>query len=246
MTPTRTADTTMIAPDAVQAMAAEAERDAVSFVALNKVDVIDLASLDRAVKIRAALAEKQDGIISKLKEPKQWANRLHKWFCSLEATACKPLLDLDAYERRQIQDFKAAQDRARQERERLESEQLQRENEARAAQTAAAYEQAGEHQVAAAVLEEAIATAAPIVVLPDETKQIEGLSFTRRWLWRYSGGPKEVKDTPPEVIARTMELIPRSYLCVDEKKVGAMVRSSKGTLKIPGLDIFYVDDPRRG
>jgi len=245
MTPTHTAATKMIAPDDVAAMAAEAERDAVSFVALNKVDVVDLVSLERAVRIRAAIGEKTQGIAAKLAEPKQWAHRLHKWFCGLEASACRPLTDLDNYERKQIQDFKAQQDRERAERERRESEALQREQEARAAQTAAAYEHAGETQMAAAVLEEAIAAPAPIVVLPDETKSIEGLQFTRRWLWRYSGGPKVVKDTPPEIVARTMELIPRAYLCVDEKKVGALVRNSKGTLKIPGVDVYYVDDPVR-
>ena len=246
MTPTRTvADTEMIAPADVAAMAADFERDATSFVALNKVDVIDLPSLDRAVRIRQAIADKREVIVATIAKPKKWANGLHKWFCALENDACKPLDDLDTYERRQISDYKIQADRARAERERQESARLQREQEAQAAQMAAAYEQAGEGSMAQAVLEQAVMAPPPIVVHADETKQVEGLKFTRRWLWRYATGPKEIKDTPPEIIARTMAMIPRAYLCVDEKKVGAIVRNSKGTIAIPGLEIFYVDDPVR-
>ena len=99
--------------------------------------------------------------------------------------------------------------------------------------------------MAAAVLAEAIAAPAPVVVLPDATKAVDGLKFVRRWLWRYAGGPADLKQTPPAVLARTMQLIPREYLCVDEKKVGAIARSSKGTIKIPGIEIYFVDEPVR-
>lgn len=248
MAPTRTAaaDTAdMIAPADVAAMAAEAERDATSFVALNKVDVVDLVTLDRAVRIRVAIAEKRDAIVAQIAKPKRWANSLHKWFCALEADACRPLDDLDTYERRQIGAYKTQRDRERAEQERVESERLQREREAQATQAAAAYEQVGERAMANAVLEAAVTAPPPVVVIPDETKQVDGLKFTRRWSWRYANGPQVIKDTPPAVIARSMELIPRAYLCVDEKKLGAVVRHSKGTISIPGIDVYYVDDPVR-
>jgi hypothetical protein len=152
---------------------------------------------------------------------------------------------LDEVKRRAIGDFKAAQDRIRQQQEQVLADARRRDEQDRATATAAQLERSGEPEMAAQVLAEAIAAPPPVVALPDETKQIEGLHFTRRWLWRFAGGPKELTDTPPAVIARTMELIPRTYLCVDEKKVGAIVRASKGTIAIPGLDIYYVDDPRR-
>ena len=54
-----------------------------------------------------------------------------------------------------------------------------------------------------------------------------------------------MKQTPPTVIARTMKLLPREFLIPDEKKIGAYARSMKGSGAIPGVDIYYVDDPTR-
>ena len=99
--------------------------------------------------------------------------------------------------------------------------------------------------MAAAVMDEAIAAPMPIAVLPDVTRQVEGLKFTRRWLWRYAGGPKEIEKTPAAIVTRAMELTPREFLRHDDKKIGAYVRAMKGTGKIPGIEIYYVDDPVR-
>ena len=42
-----------------------------------------------------------------------------------------------------------------------------------------------------------------------------------------------------------MQLIPREFLCVDEKKLGAHIRAMKDSAKVPGIEIYYVDDPVR-
>lgn len=241
MTPTPT----MIAPADVQAAATAAEQDARTFVQLNQIPVLDLASCQQAVTIRQRIAEKKAEIEAKLKEPKAWAFKLHRWFCSLENAAMKPLDDLDIYERGQIASFKDAQDRLRREREQAEADQRRREQEADAMHLAAAYETAGETALAEAVLAEALHQPPAIVVLPDVTKQVAGLKFTRRYLWRYTGGPKTLADTPPEIIARSLAIMPRDYLCVDEKKIGTYARSMKEAASIPGIEFYSVEEPVR-
>jgi len=234
-----------ISPDVVAREADEAKRLALAFVDANKVAVVDDASLERAAAIRTAIGEKVKGIEAQLSKPKAWAYGLHKWFCGLETAAASPYLQLDAYERDQIREWKAEQDRVREARERELADQQRREQEIRASTEAAAHERAGDHQMAAAVLEEAIAAPAPVVCLPDTTKGVAGLSFTRRYLWRYSGGPKVLKDTPPAIVARAMAITPREFLCHDEKKISAYAKAMKGTAKIPGIEFYHVDDPTR-
>jgi hypothetical protein len=207
--------------------------------------ITDLVTLEQAVADRRALGEALKRVAAFFAPLKKMAYDLHKALCDRENEVTTPLKTLDEVKRRAIGDFKAAQDRIRQQQEQVLADARRRDEQDRAAATAAQLERSGEAEMAAQVLAEAIAAPAPVVVLPDETQQIEGLHFTRRYLWRYAGGPQDLDQTPPAVVARTMELIPRTYLQVDEKKVGAIVRASKGTIAIPGLDIYYVDDPRR-
>jgi len=54
-----------------------------------------------------------------------------------------------------------------------------------------------------------------------------------------------VKDTPPDVLRRAIAKLPIEFLTADEKKIGAYVRSMKGSGAIPGVDIFYIDEPNR-
>ncbi len=176
---------------------------------------------------------------------KKMAHDLHKALCNRETDILAPLKRVDTAKRVAISAYKTEQDRLREARERELADQQRREADERAASEAASLERAGEHEMAAAVMEEAIAAPMPFVVLPDATKQVEGLSFTRRWLWRYANGPKEIKTTPPAIVERTMQLVPRDFLKLDEVKVGAYVRSMKNSGRIPGIEIYYVDDPTR-
>jgi len=163
------------------------------------------------------------------------AFKLHRMLCDRKNEILAPLLRADALLRGHITDYKIADDKARRQREADQAEQQRRDRETAAAREAADLEQAGEHALAAAVVEEAIAAPAPVVVLPDAKKAVDGLKFTRRWLWRVI--PASAQPPPP--------LVPREYLCLDEKKIGAYVRAMKATGQIPGIEIYYVDDPVR-
>jgi hypothetical protein len=224
----------MIAPADVQREADAATTEALAFVESHRIEVSDRDSLIRAVELRLVIAERQQTIANKIAKPKAWAHGLHKWFCALESAALAPYTKLDTYERDQIREFKAAEDRRRAEAERLEAERQRRDAEARAATEAAALETTGDHTLADAVLEEAVSAPAPVVVLPDATK-VDGLAFTRRYLWRYAPGG----------LVRALALLPRPYLTVDEKKITLFAKAMKGTATLPGIEFYHVDDPVR-
>ncbi len=68
------------------------------------------------------------------------------------------------------------------------------------------------------------ATAAPVTVAPLHSN-IEGVSRTKRWTF-------EIENA---------SLIPRPYLMPNEKMLGEIARSTKGTLSIPGVRIYSED-----
>lgn len=235
-----------IQPDKAREVGGELETTTKSLAQrLSSTTVTDTKSLEQAVLDRQAIGDAIKRVEDFFAPFKQMAHRLHRALCDRETEILTPLKRVDAVKRTAISDYKAERDRIRQAQERELAEQRRREDEARAMADAELLAASGQHQEAAAVLEEAIAAPAPVVALTDETKGVEGLKFTRRWLWRYRGGPNVIKDTPPEVLQRAMQLVPRDFCCVDEKKVGQYVRSMKSTAKIPGIEIYYVDDPVR-
>jgi hypothetical protein len=217
-------------PDTAKGVGGELAADTTALVTrVGVVSVSDRASLKQAVLDRQAIGESVKRVQAFFEPFKSSAYKLHRMLCDREGEILGPLLRLDQAMRNGISAFKAAEDRARQQREREESERRRREDEDRAVLEAAALEAAGDHALAAAVVEEALAAAAPVVVLPDTTKGVDGLKFTRRWLWR----------TTNEAV------VPREFLCLDEKKIGAYARAMKGSGAIPGIEIYHVDDPVR-
>jgi hypothetical protein len=230
-------------PSDAQALADAETRTALAFVEANKIDVTDHTSLELAVLVREEIGKAKKGIVEKLAKPKGDAYSLWKWFCGVENAAQAPYDQLDAYERDQIRAYNDAETQKRQAEERRLAEEQRKEAEERAAVEAAALEQAGEREMAAAVIEEQIAAPAPYVALHNPIKAV--VSFRRVWKWKYSGGPADVKRTPPEVLERAMQLIPRSHLAPDEQKIGAYVRAMKGSSALPGITAYFVDEPIR-
>ena len=212
---------------------------------IGPVAIRSLADLERAVRDRQLIADAIARVVGFFAGFKAAAHKLHKAICDRESEILAPLRALDAARRDAIGAFKAAQDRERAERERILADEQRRAREADAAAEAAALERDGEHDLAAAVVAEAITAPAPIVALPDPTRGIEGLAFTRRYHWRFEGGPAEVKDTPPHVLARALALIPREFLMVDDKKLGAYARAMKGSATVPGIEFYDTADPVR-
>jgi hypothetical protein len=193
--------------------------------------IVTVAEAEAAVTDRHELGAAIKTVEAFFAPLKSLAHQLHKGLCDRESAILRPLQRLDDEKRRALGDFKAAQDRARRERERALVEAQRQEREAAAVAEAGILERAGEHAIAAAVVNEAIAAPAPVVVLLDVTKTIADLKFRRVWKWRYVG------DDP----ARALALLPREYLTADERKISAHATSMKASASIPGIE-FYCDD----
>lgn len=199
------------------------------------IQIVDVAGLQDATNARTHIGETLAKIDAFFDPVVSMAFKLHRALTSRRNTVRDPWERLDTLYANGMSRFKAEQDRIRREEEQRQAEIRRQEEEQRMAAEAALLESAGEHALAASTIEQAIAAPAPIVVLPDVTKAVEGLKFRRVWKWRYRNNDR----------ARALQLVPREYLCVDEKKVGAYVRSMEDTAKIPGIEVYYEDVPVR-
>jgi hypothetical protein len=222
-----------------------ASRTAALTAALHDIVIVDLLTLERQIDDRRRLGEMLDRVDAFFDPLVQMAHSLWKALTERRRGIKAPIEALDARKRDAIAAFKQQEDRARREREQAIALDQQRARDAAAAAEAAALERSGDAVGADAVLREAIDAPPPVVALPDALRTIDGLTFRRRWTWKYAGGPAVVKDTPPDVLARALAKIPPEFLMVDEKKIGAYARSMKASGSIPGIQIYYVDDPLR-
>jgi hypothetical protein len=240
-TPIRSIVADALTPDKAKAAGkevAEAAGALIKRVTAGPMTIENAAGLQQAVLDREEIGARQKAVTEFFAPLKSAAYTLHRTICGRENEILEPLAKLDAVIKTSMSLYKAKVDKERREQEAREAALRKQEDEARAAQEAAVLESQGEHTLAQAVLEEAIAAPAPVVALKDETAGIATFREVHRW--RYSGGPKELEQTPAEVRARTMRLIPREYLVVDESKLTAIAKAAKGTLQIPGVD-FYTD-----
>jgi hypothetical protein len=216
-----------VSPQLVQQELNDTTREILRFIEDNRVEVTDLASLTRAREVRTQIGARQKQIAEQLARPKQWAHSLHQWFCTLERAALAPLQILDNFEKAQISSFNEEMTRVREAKEQAIAEARRLADQARATSEAAALERIGEHQLAAAVVAEAIAAPPPHVALPNEVKAVQ--SFRRRWLF--------------EVV--TESEVPRDFLMLDTTKLQRYASAMKDSGKIPGVRFYYVDDPVR-
>lgn len=205
--------------------------------------VSDPASLAQAKLDRQDLADRIGRVEAFFKPLKASAYALWQTLCKRERTILDPLRHLDQDKAAEIREYHDAEQRERRRLEQEAAEAARHDAEARALAEAAALEQTGDADVAEAVIAEAIAAPAPVVVLPDPFAGVQ--TFTRRWHWKYAGGPMDVKQTPPDLIARALARVPLDFHTLDEKKIGQYVRAMKGSASIAGLDIYFTDEPNR-
>jgi hypothetical protein len=226
----------LIQPDLAQRLGPDLQKETQALVVrFSEIAVIDRSSCQQAVLDRQEIGDRMKRVEAFFEPFKSMAFKLHKAICSREGEILAPLKALDTRLRDGIQAFTAAEDRKRRDEEQRLAEERRREEEVHQLAEAAQLEAAGDTELAAAVIEQAIAAPAPVVNLPDVRRQVDGLKTRTEWKWRYTGNSVE----------RAMQLIPREYLCIDEKKVGAYVRAMKGTAKIPGIEVYSEQVPVR-
>jgi hypothetical protein len=174
-------------------------------------------------------AERVKGLKSLQKKVTDWfeplvtaAHRAHKELTSRRGETLKPIEAECARLTREMSTWKAEEDRrAREEAARLAREQQALEQRVQL-EVAAALESQGLNAEAEAVVEQAIAMPAPMVPVIPVTPDVQGITY--RTTWKH-----QVVDAA---------LVPREYLVIDEQKIAAVVRATKGTLQIPGVRIY--------
>jgi transposase-like protein len=232
----------------------------VALVQTATLTVTDVASCQAAVNLRQTIGALQKEIEAGFEADKQYYYNKHKGVCAEEAALLSQLVNpknlrdestIDGKLVLAIQHWTDAEDRRKREEETRLAAQAKADAEARAAAEAATLESAGEHTLAAAVLEEAIAMPAPSVALPSVRSRVAGLKTRRAWRWRFSGGPTPktqatiLKETPSEVVTKVMKLLPREYLQPDVATITTLVEALGDKTRIPGVEVYVENVPVR-
>lgn len=132
-----------------------------------------------------------------------------------------PVEEAERIVRGKVGFYLAEKERRRLEQEEKLQEQARKDEENRKQEEALALEKEGKPEEAEAVISEPVEV--PAVVVPDTTPKVEGISKPRQ-IWKF-----RVKDE---------SLVPDEYKKIDTVKLGGVVRATKGTLKIPGVEIY--------
>lgn len=214
-----------------QQLATEHERK-VKLLAEEGAAVDDAISFQRVGERLVDVATHRKDVEGFFKPLKDFAYRLHRMVCDRESAVLKPLVTFESTAKENTQSWKRADDRRRLEEEQRLAEEGRKAEQERLAREAEQLEQRGEPELAAQVLEQAVNAPAPVIVLPSRVPAVQGMSFRSNWKWRPIGG-----DTPV-ARARAEKLVPREFLCLDEKKLNAYARSHGASARVPGLEFF--------
>lgn len=197
------------------------------------VSVIDVWTQQVASDLLLSVAAMRAKVASTFKPMKDAAFKAHRTVCDQEKLTDAPLLEAESYLKRQISAFVSAErERARQEEERLRREERERaereakeESERLALEDALQLEEEGEHEAAEAALASPLPVAPRYVPPPPvapHVAQVAGVSMRQTYKWR-------VIDE---------KLVPRQYLCLDEKAIGGVVRAMGAKTNIPGIEVY--------
>lgn len=118
--------------------------------------------------------------------------------------------------------WKGEQDRLARERAAQQAREEQELARSVALEEAVTLEAQGMPEEAAAVVEQAIAAPAPVIPIAQAAPKVDGISHRETWKF-------DIVDA---------SLIPREYLSIDEKKLGAVVRALKGSTRIAGIRVY--------
>jgi aminopeptidase N len=150
------------------------------------------------------------------------AYKQHKALIARQNEMLKPVESAIGKLKALISTYEYEEERKRKEAERIAAEALRKQQEAEAMLEAQRLQAAGDAMGAESVIEQAIAAPPPPVILQSTVPQVQGKSSRQQWKFRVTNEA----------------LIPREYLCVDEQKLGAVVRALKDKTRIPGIEVY--------
>ncbi|MHB8109694.1 MAG: hypothetical protein ACYDHW_06650 [Syntrophorhabdaceae bacterium] len=151
------------------------------------------------------------------------AHEAHKEAKAQKDKAEAPLIEAENILKPAISAYDREQERIRREEEARQREIARKAEEERRLQEALQAEKEGDAAAAQAIIEEPVYV--PPVVIEKTTPKVQGISKQTIWKFRI------VNES----------LIPRDYMMADQVKIGGVVRATKGSIKIPGVEIYSED-----
>ena len=183
--------------------------------------------------------EQETRAVEFLKTIKAMQNEVHETFDPIvekayethkEATARRnkflnPLLEAEKRIKGLVSNFRIEMERKRLEQERKLREEAEKKAEAERQRLAKQAEKAaakGNEEKAAELLARSEAVQAPTVIVEKQTVQQEGMGVRTVW---------KAKIVNPAAV-------PREYCIPNEKLIDSIAKSTKGTLKVPGVEFY--------
>jgi molecular chaperone DnaK (HSP70) len=212
-------------------LATEHERK-VALVTAEGAVVTDAASYQRVGERLVDVATHRKDVEAWFKPLKDWFYRAHRMVCDRETEVLAPLRRFESDGKENRLRLERAEERRRREEEQRLAEEARRAEQERLQREAELLEQRGEPELAAQVMEEAIAVPAPVITVASILPTTKGISSRENWKWRPIGG-----DTP-QARARAEKLVPREYMSLDEKKLNAYAKAHGASARIPGIEFY--------
>ena len=139
-----------------------------------------------------------------------------------------PLIEAENIIKPALAAYDREQEKIRREEEERQREIARKAEEDRRLREAEQAEKEGRTEEAQAIIEEPVYVSP--VVLEKTTPKVQGISMQKIWKFRV------VNES----------LVPREYMTPDMVKIGGMVRATKGSVKVPGIEIYSEDIVKAG
>jgi len=192
------------------------------------IKVVDAMSYTKAGEIlitikglRKEIDETFDPIIKK-------AHEAHKEAIDQKKKVDAPLVEAENIIKPALATYDREQERLRKAEEERQREIARKAEEERRLQEALQAEKEGKREEAQAIIEEPVYV--PPVVIERTTPKVSGISMQKVWKFR--------------VVDQAQ--IPREYMVPDLVKIGGVARATKGSIQIPGVEIYSEDIVKAG
>ena len=156
------------------------------------------------------------------------AHEAHKEAKAQKDKAEAPLIEAENIIKPALAAYDREQERLRREEEERQREIARKAEEERRLQEALQAEKEGDAAAAQAIIEEPVYV--PPVVIEKTTPKVQGISMQKVWKFRVTNEA----------------LIPREYMTPDMVKIGGVARATKGSIQIPGVEIYSEDIVKAG
>lgn len=156
------------------------------------------------------------------------AHEAHKEAKAQKDRAEAPLIEAENIIKPAIAAYDREQERIRRAEEERQREIARKAEEDRRLREAEQAEKEGDTATAQAIIDEPVYV--PPVVIERTTPKVQGISMQKVWKFRIANEA----------------LIPRNYMTPDMVKIGGVVRATKGSVEIPGVEVYSEDIVKAG